>query len=388
MSSRTETIQARFTELYGDGEPRLFRAPGRVNLIGEHTDYNDGFVLPLAIDRDVLYTARPRPDRTVRVHSLNLGESSQFSLDAIEHDSAHPWSDYVRGVAQLLVQRFPRLHGMDAVLESTVPIGAGLSSSAALEVATAITLLGLNGLEMETRELALLCQRAENEYVGARCGVMDQLASLFGQERKALLIDCRSLEIEPVPVLPRLAVVICDTLKRRTLGGSEYNVRRAQCEEGVRRLQQALPGIKALRDVSSQQFESLKASLSQPVRDRCEHVVFEDERVKATVAALRRRDLRAVGRLMAASHASLRDKFQVSCAELDTMVEMAAVAPGCIGTRMTGGGFGGCTVSLVEVEDAAAFQGRVAQEYRLRTGIEPTIYVTSPSAGAGEVALG
>jgi galactokinase len=385
MNDRLAGITDKFEEVYGSRKCRLFRAPGRVNLIGEHTDYNDGYVFPMAIDMDVVIAARGRSDRLVRLHSMNFDERSQFSLDAIERDEEHFWSNYVRGVALYMSERFPSLCGGDVVIEGNVPIGSGLSSSAAVEVVTALALLDVNGLSMDRSEMALLCQRAENEFVGNRCGVMDQLSSVFGQRGKALFIDCRSLDVRPVPIPEEVVVVICDTMKRRELLSSEYNARRAECEDAARILGGHLPGVSALRDVSCEDFEAHKGKLPQRVRMRAEHVIYENERVEQSVEALHAGDLAKVGDLMAASHESLRDKYQVSCAELDLMVAIASRSPGCIGARMTGAGFGGCTVNVVERDRASGFCEAVGEGYHRETGIVPEIYTSVPSEGASAV---
>lgn len=295
MRSRLRALVSRFEELYGVRDCRLFRAPGRVNLIGEHTDYNEGFVLPMAIERDVTVAGRRRHDRLVRVYSENYGEEVEFSLDAIARDPAHPWSDYVRGVALYVGEAFPTLRGIDAVIEGNVPIGSGLSSSAAIETATAIAFLELNGLSMGRKQTALLCQRAENEFVGARCGMMDQLTAAFGQRGSALFLDCRSLEFQTVSIPEEVVVVICDTMKRRELGASEYNRRRAECEEAARIVSQALPEVRSLRDLSPKEFRAHRRLLPPPLDRRTEHVVYENQRVKQSVAALRARDLEKVG---------------------------------------------------------------------------------------------
>ncbi|MBM3957451.1 MAG: galactokinase [Gemmatimonadetes bacterium] len=383
--ARLRTAVDRFEELYGPGTCRLFRAPGRVNLIGEHTDYNDGFVLPMAIDLDVVIAARPRDDRGVRVYSSNYGEGVRFSLDAVTRDPRRPWSDYVRGVVFFFNQAFPAARGMDAVIDGTVPIGSGLSSSAAVETATAVALQGVNGLSMDRREMALLCQRAENEFVGARCGIMDQLVSACGRRGAALLLDCRSLESQAVPIPEDVVIAMCDTKKRRELASSEYNRRRAECEEAVRILGEAVPGVKALRDVAPEAFEARRHLLPDPLDRRAEHVVYENRRVQTSVAALRARDLAGLGREMAASHESLRTRYEVSCAELDAMVRIAAEVAGCLGARMTGGGFGGCTVNVVRRDAVPEFVAAVKRRYRAETGIAPAVYVSAPSDGAGEV---
>jgi galactokinase len=385
MDARLIRLVDRFEEAYGSRSCALCRAPGRVNLIGEHTDYNEGYVLPMAIELDVVVAARKRPDRLVRAYSANYEEGVEFLLGSMERDEEHPWSNYVRGVALYAGQRFPSLRGIDAVIEGNVPIGSGLSSSAAIETATTLAFLSLNELSMERREMALLCQRAENEFVGARCGVMDQLTSAFGQRGKALFIDCRTLEVQPVPVPEQVVVVVCDTMKRRELASSEYNRRRAECEEAAEVLGRALGSVAALRDVSPGELESHRHLLQPPLDRRAEHVVYENERVRESVSALLAGDLMRLGELMAASHESLRTMYEVSCPELDLMVEIASRSPGCIGARMTGGGFGGCTVNIVEADEASSFIGAVKEGYCRETGIAPQIYLSIPSDGASSL---
>ena len=374
-------IRQRFAEIFG-GEPvAVVRAPGRVNLIGEHTDYNDGYVLPVAIDRSVLVAAGPRDDRQVVIYALDFGESVEFSLDDVRHDQAKTWSNYQRGVAYFLQERGTKLPGLNAVVTGDVPIGSGLSSSAAVEVSMAYTWQVLTGFKLSRVELALLCQRAEHEFAGMNCGIMDQFVSALGQRDHALLIDCRSLHYQPVPLPAEAAVVVADTMKRRGLLDSEYNTRRQECEEGVRILQRYLPEARSLRDISAAQFVEYKAQLSEKVRKRCRHVIYENERVLRGVAALRAGDLDAFGWLMNESHSSLRNDYEVSCPELDIMVKAAWKVDGVYGSRMTGAGFGGCTVSLVAEEAIGDFRARVAAAYEEATGIVPQIYVCRAEDG-------
>ena len=374
-------IRQRFAEIFG-GEPvAVVRAPGRVNLIGEHTDYNDGYVLPVAIDRSVLVAGAPRDDRQVVIYALDFGESVEFSLDDVRHDQAKTWSNYQRGVAYFLEERGIKLPGLNAVVTGDVPIGSGLSSSAAVEVSMAYTWQVLTGFKLSRVALALLCQRAEHEFVGMNCGIMDQFVSALGQRDHALLIDCRSLHYQPVPLRAEAAVVVADTMKRRGLLDSEYNTRRQECEEGVRILQRYLPEARSLRDISAAQFVEYKAQLSEKVRKRCRHVIYENERVLRGVAALRAGDLDAFGWLMNESHSSLRNDYEVSCPELDIMVKAAWKVDGVYGSRMTGAGFGGCTVSLVAEEAIEDFQIQVAAAYEESTGIVPQIYVCRAEDG-------
>jgi galactokinase len=380
-----EALRQAFKQTHGRA-PRLFRAPGRVNLIGEHTDYNDGFVLPMAIDRETIVAAAPRDDRRVRAFSLNRNEEAEFDLDRPGPPRRGVWLDYVEGVAQALEQQGSRLGGADLVISSDVPAGAGLSSSAALEISTGFALLSVSGLEVDRVRLALAGQRAEHEYVGAMVGIMDQFVAALGQKGHALLIDCRSLGHRAVPLDTReTAVVICDSRVKHDLADSEYNLRRAECERGVELLREVLPGIGALRDVTVEDFERHAGALPEPVRRRCRHVVTENDRTLRAVEALGRGDLEEMGRLMKRSHRSLRDDYEVSCAELDLLVEIAGGFAPCLGARMTGGGFGGSTVNLVRRHALAEFQSLVAAEYRRATGSAPNIYVSDAGDGAKEV---
>ncbi|TEU19279.1 MAG: galactokinase [Anaerolineales bacterium] len=391
-------MRQKFEEIFGCQPATVVRAPGRVNLIGEHTDYNDGYVLPVAIDRSILMAADPRPDRQVVLHALDFDQRAEFSLDDIRHDDQYPWSNYQRGVAFFLQERGFELPGMNAVISGDIPIGSGLSSSAAVEVAAAYAWQVLSGFSLSRVELALLCQQAENEFVGMKCGIMDQFISALGQRDHALLIDCRTLEHELVrlgaiaqrgSVTPVFAtIVVCDTMKRRGLVDSEYNARRRECEEGVRLLRKHLPEVKALRDVSPAQFERYQQDLPDVVRRRCRHIVYENERVLQSVEALKGDDLATFGRLMNESHVSLRDDYQVSCRELNVMAEAAWQVEGVYGSRLTGAGFGGCTVSLVAGDAVDRFRARVAAEYQAATGVEPQIYVCAVEDGVGEASNG
>jgi len=380
------TLRSAFRERYGR-EPRLFRAPGRVNLIGEHTDYNEGFVLPMAIERETLVAAAPRADRTVRASSLNLGAEAEFDLDAPGERRRGTWLDYVEGVARSLDGReVARLSGADLLILSDVPLGAGLSSSASLEISTGLALASLSGAGADRVGLALAGQRAEHEYVGTRCGIMDQFTAAMARAGHALLIDCRTLEATHIPFdTAGVSVAICDTNVKHELSNSEYNRRREECERGVELLRAALPSIRALRDVGADEFERHAHLLPDTVRRRCRHVVTENARTLAAADALGRGDLAEMGPLMKLSHLSLRDDYEVSCAELDALVEIACSLGGVLGARMTGGGFGGSTVSLVRRGALDEFRKVVAEEYARRTGLETSILVSEPGEGAGEV---
>ena len=381
------SIQQNFERIFNAPPSHLLRAPGRVNLIGEHTDYNDGFVLPMAIDREVRIAARRRADNRVRMVALDFdGARSEFSLDAIAHDDAHPWSNYVRGVALMLQARGIALRGLDLVIQGDVPVGSGLSSSAALEVCAAVTFASIGRVEISKVEIAKLCQRAENDFVGVKSGIMDQFISALARQGHALLIDCRDLSYQLVPLPRGAAIVICDTMKRRGLVASEYNTRRTECEQAVQLLAAKIAKpIRALRDVSPDELARLENDLPVNVAKRARHVVRENARVLDAVAAARRNDLVAFGHLMDESHASLRDDYAVSCAELDAMVEIARRQRGCFGARLTGAGFGGCTVNLVEEKAVAEFSANVAREYAERVGIAPQIYACRAADGAGEI---
>jgi len=363
-------------------EAQLFRAPGRVNLIGEHTDYNDGFVLPSAIGFYTHVAVSPRDDRKLVLRSTEYSGTFEFDVSNLPHQKQGTWCDYVLGVAQQFAQAGTTIRGANLLVHGEVPVGSGLSSSAALEVASALALQSLNGSKFPLKQIAKLCQRAENEFVGARVGIMDQFVSCFGEAGRAVLIDCRSLDFKLVPIPPEVSFVICNTMVRHELAGGEYNQRREQCELGVRLLSKAYPAISALRDVSVDQLTAHESDLPPLVYRRCLHVVRENERT-IQAARLFQSDLATVGRLMHASHESLRDLYEVSCSELDAMVEAAEGLPGYIAGRMTGGGFGGCTINLVERGNAQAFAETVAARYRERTGVDADTYVCRAADGAG-----
>jgi galactokinase len=373
-----------FRELYGE-PARVYRAPGRVNLIGEHTDYNDGFVMPVAIDLCVWVAIAPRVDRKLLVRSINFPDTAEVDLEAKVPHARNHWSDYVQGVAVILTRAGCRLQGANLLIRGDVPIGAGLSSSAAIEVATALALLDNSELVTDRVELAELCRSAENEFVGARVGIMDQFVSCCAQAGQALFLDCRSLEYWLVPLPPNVSLVTCNTMVKHRHASGEYNTRRAQCEEGVRLLSRSLPNIRALRDVTAEELERHGHDLPETIRKRCRHVILENARVSAASTALQDGDLVTFGRLMKESHRSLRGDYEVSCPELDVMVELAEKQEGVYGARMTGGGFGGCTVNLVKSDAAALFEKSVSVAYEKATGLSPQILVTSAAAGVGEV---
>ncbi len=362
------------------------QAPGRVNLIGEHTDYNDGFVLPAAIQMQTTVGVARREDGRLAVFSQNYGEQVEFEVGHLPREPRHHWSDYVIGVAQKLGEKGVQVPGASLLIEGNVPEGAGLSSSASLEVAVCDALLEVSGAQMDGAEIARLCQRAENEFVGARCGIMDQFIAVHGRKDHALLLDCRSLEYRYQPIPEQVRLVICNTMVRHSVAGGEYNLRRKECESGAQLFAELMPGVKALRDVSVEEFEKHASELPEVIRKRARHVITEDARVIEAAAALERHDVARFGELMKESHVSLRDDFEVSCRELDIMVKLAGKIEGVYGSRMTGGGFGGCTINLVQAEQVDTFRARISREYEAATGLGPDIYICTAAEGVRRVA--
>lgn len=364
--------------------PQIYGAPGRVNLMGDHTDYNDGFVLPAAIEFCCYAAVSRRADDDLVIFSQNLQDTATLRPGRVIRDALPQWSRYPVGVIQQLRNSGYRFGGANILVSSDVPMGAGLSSSAAIEVSCAYALLGLSGLEIEPTRVALLCQKAENDFVGTQSGIMDQFASCHGRVHHALFLDCRSLEYKTIPVPHHIRLVICNTMVQRELAStaSRYNARREECEEGVRFLAGSLPNVRALRDVSLGDLEKHRDRLPPVVYKRCRHVITENDRVVQTVPALENDKTDVVGKLMAESHRSLRDDYEVSCPELDLMVSLAVQQQGVYGARMTGAGFGGCTVNLVEAGSVEHFRARVAAAYTAETARRPEIYVCEPSDGA------
>ena len=399
--SLQEKVTAAFQEQFATAPPLVVRAPGRVNLIGEHTDYNDGFVLPMAIDREIWLALRPRHDEQVSVHSLDFGETAVFHLtsliqkppagsvnepaqDTTLREVGH-WAEYLKGVAWALQQHGYSLCGFEGVMAGNVPKGAGLSSSAALELATARAFQQVSGFAWDAPQMARLCQLAENQWVGVNCGIMDQMISAAGQAGHALLIDCRSLDTQLVPLPPALdgsetAVVILDTTTRRGLVDSAYNERRQQCEAAATYF-----GVPALRDVSISEFLEEADNLEPLTRQRAKHVITENLRTLNAAKAMQNADAMLLGRLMNESHASLRDDFEVTNNALNSIVDIAQAQPACFGARMTGGGFGGCAVALVHGEQVEGFVTAVSQQYQEQTDLIPKIYVCQPSDGASVI---
>jgi galactokinase len=368
-------------------QAQLYRAPGRVNLIGEHTDYNDGFVLPAAIEFFCWIAIAPRGDRRLVIYSENYNESIDVDLDDLKPRGSGNWTDYPVGVAWALEHAGHLLQGCNLYIAGEVPLGAGLSSSAALEVCTGFALMDVANTKVDLKQLALLCQRAENEFVGARCGIMDQFASCQGLSSCALLLDCRSLGFETIQLPSDVELVICNTMVRHEIGSGEYNDRRAECEEAVRRLAIVCPEVHALRDMSLDELQSHRAVLTERMYKRCHHVVSENSRTLAAAEAFKKGEIHKLRKLMADSHCSLRDDYEVSCKELDVMVQLAMQQPGVLGARMTGGGFGGCTINLVRSAESEEFCRSVAGGYKTATGYRPDIYVSKASNGAERVDL-
>ena len=378
-------MTADFRQRFGESSDiRVYRAPGRVNLIGEHTDYNLGFVMPMALDMATFIAAAPNAAGKLRIYSEHRDETCEWPLDAVASlTPLHHWSDYLIGVAQQLAAAGFALAPADLLIRSTVPEGSGLSSSAALEVSTALALL--RGRSIDPLDLARLCQRAEREFVGMPCGIMDQFISVFGREHAAIEIDCRSLAHRAVDLPEEMAFVAVNTMVKHALAGSAYKDRTEECAEAVKLIRERHPDVASLRDVSPELFASVEDLLPAVVRKRTRHVVTEDARVEQFVEAGAAGDIARMGKLMVESHRSLQHDYEVSCAELDFLVDTALGIEGVIGSRMTGGGFGGCTVTMLQRTHVDAFRTRIAAAYSARFGVEPATYICRPSAGAGEV---
>ena len=384
MPLNSGELAKRFEKRFAD-HPRIFRAPGRVNLIGEHTDYNDGFVMPAAVAFSTYVAIAKRLDHKLLIHSEEIPGSFEFDIDHLPEQRPGAWCDYVLGVAAVLHQRGHKPHGANLLVHGEVPIGAGLSSSAALEVASALALMSMADRQLPLPDVAQLCRQAENSFVGARVGIMDQFVSCMGRAGHALLLDCRSLEFQPVPIPAGVRLVVCNTMVKHDLASGAYNTRREECEESVKYFQKWSPTVRALRDVSEELLERHVRELPATIAKRAIHVVRENQRTLDAAHALTVSDLDRMKKLMRDSHASLRDLYEVSCRELDIMVDAAEGLPGYCGGRMTGGGFGGCTVNLVREEHAADFTQTIAELYRQRTGINPDVYLCTAEDGAGEI---
>jgi len=382
----TCAARERFHQVFdAEAPPRVARAPGRVNLIGEHTDYNEGFVLPMAIDLHVAAAFAPRSDRLIRVHSVAFNETRDMDLAELVAPGGTEWSDYVAAVAWALSNAGEDLSGVAMVVSGNIPIGAGLASSAALEMAVARALSHASGIEWDPLRMAQLGKRGENVFVGVNCGIMDQFAAAASRAGCALLLDCRSLQSDPVEIPDGATFVVLDTGVRRTLSDSAYNDRRASCETAVAAINSRDASIRSLRDVSPAVMDSMEPLMDEQSYKRATHVVAEIRRPRELAESLASRDLETAGRVMNESHFSLRDLYEVSCPELDAMTEAARGSPGCFGARMTGAGFGGCAVALVASDRVDAFTAEVVTRYADRTGELGRCYICTPSAGAGLV---
>jgi galactokinase len=376
-----EAAIAAFRSQFGKDPALVVSAPGRVNLIGEHTDYNDGFVLPAAINRRTAVAAGPRTDNKLDIAAANLNARLQVSMDDFSAGRARAWAGYVHGVACLLMARGERLGGANLAIYGNVPRGGGLSSSAALEIAAAYALMTLNNITLPAVDIIRLCQKAEHDFAGVMCGIMDQFVSCLGRKDTALFLDCRSLDYRFVPVPPDTRIVVCDTGVKRALAASAYNTRRAECAAGVEALRRVLPDISSLRDVSVSAFTRHEQLLDPTVRQRCKHVIMENARVERAVSDLQNGDLSEFGKLMYDSHISLQHDYEVSCTELDAVVDICAEEDGVYGARMTGAGFGGCAIALVHADHAEQVAGRLADEYPQKTGKTPKIFICSAEHG-------
>jgi galactokinase len=393
VTDRVEAVKAAFRDKFGGEPDYVVRAPGRVNLIGEHTDYNEGFVFPVAIDREMIIAARPKPDRKdfgMRLYSMDYDQLDEFNYNKLEKSKEHPWSDYMRGMLNIWQACAFKVRAFEAVLSGNVPQGAGLSSSAAYEVAVGKLLDEMMASGIPPKQLAMLAQKAENRFIGVQCGIMDQFISALGRQDSALLIDCRSLQFRAVPLRlseRNAAIVITETGVQRGLVDSEYNARRAECAEGVQLLAKKLKTeIKSLRDVSLADFKKHEKALSEVVARRCRHVITENNRVLDSVEALEKGKLDAFGKLMNASHASLRDDYQVSCKELDVLADLTQQHEGVYGARMTGAGFGGCTVAIMDESAVKSFQADVVPKYEQATGKKARVFVCKAVGGASTLA--
>ncbi len=382
-TGRRTYVTQKFVERFGTAPETWSRAPGRVDLMGSHTDYNLGYVMTMTLDRDTWIAARRRPDQKVTLYSLNIDGGGEFDLDRIEPDPEAHWTDYVRGVAKFLREAGHPLTGLDCLVHSTVPISSGVSSSAALEMAAAMIFQLSGGFQVDPVQMALLGQKAENKFVGVNCGILDQYSSALGREGSTLLLDCRDLTHRIVPMAAGLQVVICDTRAKRTLAGTEYGERRAQCEEGVRWLQAWYPGITALRDVALAQFAAHEQDLPAVVAKRCRFIIEENQRVLDLAAALRAGDAMQLGKLFAASYAGARDLYEIGAPAMEAMMQAMLSAPGVVAARQAGAGFGGCLVALIHDQQIDAFADHVTRTYAAATHITPQVYPVKAAPGAG-----
>lgn len=384
MTTLTETIRDQFRNLYNRVPECLVQAPGRINLIGEHTDYNDGFVLPCAINYRTVIASAKRPDRQVRIYTSNFQKHDHFFLDRpIQKNHTQTWTNYVRGVFAILLEKYPEFLGCDLLVHSNIPLGAGLSSSASLEVSIATTLKTLYDLPISSQNLARLCQQAENRFAGCQCGIMDQLISTLGEKDHALLIDCRNLETRSIPIPPGLSIMIINSNVQHGLVNSEYNLRRQQCEEASRILR-----VPTLRDATAEQLESCKQQMPLTVYKRARHVVTENTRTLQAAKALSDHDLQTISQLLYASHQSMKDDFEITVPPIDFLVDLIKrESDGQVGARMTGGGFGGCVIALVPDDQVRKIRNSITKNYFPQTGLQENIHICHASQGAGALSL-
>jgi galactokinase len=375
-----EKIESKFIKLF-DKKPLIIRSPGRVNLIGEHTDYNEGFVLPAAIDKSIIFAIAQRTDKKCKLFAEDLDAYFEFDLDNVQK-SHKSWPNYLLGVVDQLQKRGYKLNGFDCVFGGDIPIGAGLSSSAAIEAGLAFALNSIYDLKIDKLELVKMAQRAEHEFAGVRCGIMDQFINIFGKADKVLKLDCRSLEYEYFPFeMKDVKIVLLDTHVKHSLASGEYNIRRSQCEKGVSIIQKYNPSVKSLRDVSLELLTEHKTEFDPVVFRRCHYVIKENERLIKGCEDLKKNDLVSFGKRMYQSHEGLRDEYEVSCNELDVLVEIAGKESAVLGSRMMGGGFGGCTINLVKQNRLDDFIGTAKEEYLKKIGTELKVYITSIKGG-------
>jgi galactokinase len=375
----SEVVEKKFVELFHE-TPIIIRSPGRVNLIGEHTDYNMGFVLPAAIDKAIYFALSPAADSRCRLYSYDLKDEYHFSLENLEH-SKKSWPNYLIGVVDQMMKNGHTVGGFNCVFGGNIPIGAGLSSSAAIEAGLIFGLSRLFNLDIDKLDMVKMAQKAENEFVGVKCGIMDQFINIFGEQDNVLKIDCRSLEYEYLPFNHNVAIVLFDSCVKHSLASSEYNKRREECDAGVEIIRRQHPSVTHLRDVSPEMLASVKSKMNDLTYRRCKYVVEEDTRLLAACDALKENDLQSFGTFMFETHEGLKNDYEVSCKELDVLVELVKNNPKVYGARMMGGGFGGCTINLVEPDAVVQVCSSVGKEYAKVFGAEPKAYITSISAG-------
>jgi galactokinase len=382
---RKAKVTKEFIKHYNDKPTIWVQAPGRVDLMGSHTDYNEGYVLTMAIDRTTWVAAQPRDDRKINIYSINIEGGGEFDLDAVEYDNDSPWTNYVRGVAVSLQDAGYLLQGFNGLIHSTVPLSSGVSSSAALEIASAMVFKVIGELNIGQLELALACQKAENHFVGLNCGILDQYTSVFGQSGSVLLLDGRDLTSDTLPIIGDLHVVICDTQAKRKLTGSEYSDRRAQCEDGAKRLATFYPGVTTLRDVTMEQLKKHELDLPSIVAKRCRFIIEENQRVLDLAKALSCGDRSKIRLLTIASYTGARDLYEIGSPEMELMMDAMLTGPGVIGARQAGAGFGGCMVAFVESTKVKVFAEHVTEHYEATSGITPQVYPVKAAAGAGPI---